>query len=110
MATQIRAELAKLIVTSYLFGDVASAPRDGETLVEEDIFGSIGILELAEFPGPGSMWPKPRRCRRTRAGPLVSVLRAGWPGGVHVPSGLRVGVTVPALAWGRRRAAWQPGW
>jgi len=50
VATRIRAELAKLIVTSYLFGDVAWARWDGETLVEEGIFGSVGILELAEFP------------------------------------------------------------
>jgi acyl carrier protein len=47
--TQIRAELTEFIVTNYLFGDIARAPRDDDALVEEGIIDSTGILELIEF-------------------------------------------------------------
>jgi acyl carrier protein len=47
--TQIRAELTEFIVTNFLFGDVAHAPRDEDDLVEEGIVDSTGILELIEF-------------------------------------------------------------
>lgn len=46
---QIRAELTEFIVMNYLFGDIASAPRDDDALVEEGIVDSTGILELIEF-------------------------------------------------------------
>jgi acyl carrier protein len=46
---QIRAELTEFIVANFLFGDVARAPRDDDTLVEEGIIDSTGILELIEF-------------------------------------------------------------
>lgn len=49
METHIRAELAKFIATNYLFGDTASAPRDDDSLVEQGIIDSTGILELIEF-------------------------------------------------------------
>lgn len=49
MDTQIRAELTEFIVTNYLFGDIASVPRDDDFLVEEGIIDSTGILELIEF-------------------------------------------------------------
>jgi len=46
---KIRAELAEFIVTNYLFGDIARVPRDNDSLVEEGIIDSTGILELIEF-------------------------------------------------------------
>jgi len=46
---QVRAELAEFIVTNYLFGDAARAPRDEDSLVEGGIIDSTGILELIEF-------------------------------------------------------------
>ena len=49
MDVQIRAELTEFIVTNFLFGDVARAPRDDDALVEEGIIDSTGILELIEF-------------------------------------------------------------
>jgi acyl carrier protein len=47
--TQIRTELTEFIVTNYLFGDITSAPRDDDSLVEDGIIDSTGILELIEF-------------------------------------------------------------
>jgi acyl carrier protein len=47
--TQIRAKLTEFIVTNYLFGNTASVPRDDDSLVEEGIIDSTGILELIEF-------------------------------------------------------------
>jgi acyl carrier protein len=41
--------LTEFIVTNYLFGDVASVPRDDDSLVEGGIIDSTGILELIEF-------------------------------------------------------------
>ena len=49
MDAQIRAELTEFIVTNYLFGDMARVPRDDDSLVEEGIIDSTGILELIEF-------------------------------------------------------------
>jgi acyl carrier protein len=47
--TQVKAELIEFIVMNYLFGDVASVPRDDDSLVDEGIIDSTGILELIEF-------------------------------------------------------------
>lgn len=47
--TQIRAVLAEFIVTNYFFGDTARVPRGDDSLVEEGIIDSTGILELIEF-------------------------------------------------------------
>jgi len=47
--TKIREELTEFIVTNYLFGNMASVPRDDDSLVEEGIIDSTGILELIEF-------------------------------------------------------------
>jgi acyl carrier protein len=47
--TQIRAELADFIAANYLFGDTASVPRDDDSLVEQGVIDSTGILELIEF-------------------------------------------------------------
>ena len=49
MDTQIRAELTEFIVTNYLFGEVSRAPRDEDSLVDEGIIDSTGVLELIEF-------------------------------------------------------------
>ena len=49
METQIRSDLTEFIVTNYLFGDVARAPRDDDDLVGEGVIDSTGILELIEF-------------------------------------------------------------
>jgi len=46
---QVRAELAEFIVTNYLFGDAMMAPRDEDSLIEEGIIDSTGVLELIEF-------------------------------------------------------------
>jgi acyl carrier protein len=46
---QIRAELTEFIVANYLFGDIKSAPRDDDALVEQGVIDSTGILELIEF-------------------------------------------------------------
>jgi acyl carrier protein len=47
--TQIRAELTEFIIMNYLFGDITRVPQDDDTLVEEGIIDSTGILELIEF-------------------------------------------------------------
>lgn len=49
MNTRIRTVLAEFIVTNYFFGDTARVPRDDDSLVEEGIIDSTGILELIEF-------------------------------------------------------------
>ena len=49
METQIRAELTEFIIMNYLFGDITRVPQDDDTLVEEGIIDSTGILELIEF-------------------------------------------------------------
>lgn len=49
MSVQVRAELTEFIVANYLFGDVARAPRDDDSLVEGGVIDSTGILELIEF-------------------------------------------------------------
>ncbi len=49
METQVRAELVGFVVNNYLFGDVARVPPDGDSLVEDGIIDSTGILELIEY-------------------------------------------------------------
>jgi acyl carrier protein len=49
MDTQIRAELTQFIVTNYFFGDTERVLQDDDSLVEEGIIDSTGILELIEF-------------------------------------------------------------
>jgi acyl carrier protein len=51
MDTQIRAEVTEFIVTNYLFGEVSRAPRDEDSLVDEGIIDSTGVLEVTEFVG-----------------------------------------------------------
>lgn len=49
MDNQIRADLIEFIVMNYLFGDITGVPRYDDSLVEEGIIDSTGILELIEF-------------------------------------------------------------
>ena len=45
----MRAELLDFVVTNFLFGDRARAPRDDESLVESGVIDSTGVMELIEF-------------------------------------------------------------
>jgi len=49
MDVQIRTELTKFIITNYLFGDATLAPGDEDSLIENGVIDSTGILELIEF-------------------------------------------------------------
>jgi acyl carrier protein len=49
MDLQIRADLTEFIVSNYLFGDASRLPRDEDSLIEEGVIDSTGILELIEF-------------------------------------------------------------
>ncbi len=49
METQVRLELIDFVVNNYLFGDTARMPEDEESLVDEGVIDSTGILELIEF-------------------------------------------------------------
>jgi acyl carrier protein len=46
---QVRTELFDFVVDNYLFGDLSRAPRDEDSLVEDGIIDSTGVLELVEF-------------------------------------------------------------
>jgi acyl carrier protein len=46
---RIRAELIEFIVANYFFGDTTRVLRDNDSLVEEGVIDSTGILELIEF-------------------------------------------------------------
>lgn len=45
----IRQALREFIGTNYLFGDHARMPADEESLLEQGVVDSTGILELIEF-------------------------------------------------------------
>ena len=49
MEAQIRTELTEFIMTNYLFGDTAQVLRDDDSLIEQGVIDSTGILELIEF-------------------------------------------------------------
>jgi acyl carrier protein len=46
---QVQAELTDFIVNNYLFGDVLRTPGNDDSLVEDGVIDSTGILELIEF-------------------------------------------------------------
>jgi acyl carrier protein len=46
---EIRADLQEFIVSNYLFGDATRMPADEESLVEDGVIDSTGILELILF-------------------------------------------------------------
>ncbi len=45
----VRDQVAEFIVTNFLFGDEGSLPTDEESLIEQGVVDSTGILELIEF-------------------------------------------------------------
>lgn len=48
--TQIARERVRaFVVENFLFGDAAQAPSDEESLIENDIVDSTGVLELVAF-------------------------------------------------------------
>ena len=49
MIDTIRGNVRDFIVENFLFGDAAHAPADDESLIENDIVDSTGILELVAF-------------------------------------------------------------
>jgi acyl carrier protein len=49
MNQQICAEVTAFVVANYLFGDASRVPGESDSLVEEGIIDSTGILELIEF-------------------------------------------------------------
>lgn len=49
MSEQVRAVLTDFIVTNYLFGDSTRTPQEDDSLVDDGIIDSTGILELIEF-------------------------------------------------------------
>jgi acyl carrier protein len=49
MEAQVRADLRDFVSANYLFGDVARAPSDHESLIGTGVVDSTGILELIEF-------------------------------------------------------------
>lgn len=46
---EIRLRLRDFVVTNYLFGDESRAPSDDESLMDQGLVDSTGILELIEF-------------------------------------------------------------
>ena len=49
MTDTIREGVRAFIVENFLFGDAAHAPADSESLIENGIVDSTGILELVAF-------------------------------------------------------------
>ena len=49
MTDTIRNDIRDFIVENFLFGDAGQAPADDESLIENDIVDSTGILELVGF-------------------------------------------------------------
>jgi acyl carrier protein len=49
MEAEIKAKVTDFIVANYLFGDAKRKPTDGDSLIENGIVDSTGVLELIEF-------------------------------------------------------------
>ncbi|MEU8078640.1 acyl carrier protein [Catellatospora citrea] len=49
MEMQVRTELVDFVVSNYLFGEASRLPGDHDSLVEQGIIDSTGVLELVEF-------------------------------------------------------------
>lgn len=49
MHEDIRDQLRDFIATNYLFGDRDRLPADEESLLEQGVVDSTGVLELIEF-------------------------------------------------------------
>lgn len=46
---EIRLRMREFVVSNYLFGDESKAPGDAESLMDQGLIDSTGILELIEF-------------------------------------------------------------
>jgi acyl carrier protein len=46
---EIKTELREFVSTNYLFGDRTRLPADDDSLLENGILDSTGVLELIEF-------------------------------------------------------------
>jgi acyl carrier protein len=49
LRAEVHEDLVDFVVSNYLFGQVAKAPQDDDSLIETGIIDSTGILELIEF-------------------------------------------------------------
>ena len=49
MDDQIRADIREFVGSNYLFGETERIPADEESLLEQGVVDSTGILELIEF-------------------------------------------------------------
>ena len=49
MTDTIRDDIRDFVVENFLFGDAAHAPADDESLIENGIVDSTGVLELVAF-------------------------------------------------------------
>lgn len=45
----VRPRLRDFVVSNYLFGDESRTPGDGDSLMDQGLVDSTGILELIEF-------------------------------------------------------------
>lgn len=45
----VAARVRAFVIDNYLFGDDSRAPADDESLIEQGVIDSTGILELIEF-------------------------------------------------------------
>ncbi|WP_176526904.1 acyl carrier protein [Rhizobium subbaraonis] len=49
MMATLNEEIRAFIVESFLFGDTSRTPGDDDSLIENDVVDSTGILELVAF-------------------------------------------------------------
>lgn len=49
MDTWTAERVRRFVIDNYLFGDVSRMPADDESLIENGVVDSTGILELIEF-------------------------------------------------------------
>ncbi len=49
MTRNVKERVRAFIVENFLFGDAAQAPADDESLIENDVIDSTGVLELVAF-------------------------------------------------------------
>lgn len=49
MTDTIKNDVRAFIVENFLFGDASQAPADADSLIENDVVDSTGILELVAF-------------------------------------------------------------
>ncbi len=49
MTEIVKERVRAFIVENFLFGDASQAPADDESLIENDVIDSTGVLELVAF-------------------------------------------------------------